>query len=241
MFSTLPKHVAIIMDGNGRWATKQGLPRVAGHRAGADSVRSIIEACRELEIPALTLFAFSSENWSRPLSEVRYLMDLLLNMLKREVTKLAENGVQLKVIGDRSRLNDKLVTAIEDAEATTAANQGLALRLAINYGGRWDITQATKAIAEKVANGSLEAQDISEELMQQHMSLADLPEPDLFIRTSGEYRISNFLLWQMAYSELHFATEYWPDFSREHFLDALADFGRRERRFGLTDEQLCSA
>ena len=241
MQNDLPKHVAIIMDGNGRWATKQGLPRVSGHRAGVESVRSIISTCGELKIPALTLFAFSSENWARPITEVRYLMDLFLSMLKKEVARLHETGVQLRVIGDRSRLSRKLVATIEEAEATTAHNSALALRLAINYGGRWDIVQATKAIAAKVCSGELCADDISEETLSAHLALADLPEPDLFIRTSGEYRISNFLLWQLAYTEMHFATEYWPDFTREHFLDALQAFSRRQRRFGLINEQLCSA
>ncbi len=235
------RHVCIIMDGNGRWAKKRFMPRFAGHKAGLSAVRKIVSSCVEQKIEALTLFAFSSENWRRPKQEVGLLMELFATALTREVKKLDENNVQLRIIGDLSAFPEKIQTLINKAIAQTAGNTGLVLNIAANYGGRWDITQAAKKMAYEVQQGHLSAEDISEETLEQYLSLKDLPEPDLFIRTGGEQRISNFLLWQLAYCELYFTDILWPDFSRKEFQMAIDSFRSRQRRFGRTGEQLNSS
>ncbi len=235
---SVPRHVAIIMDGNGRWAKKRLMPRIAGHRAGVDSVRAIVQRCGEVGVDALTLFAFSSENWRRPESEVGLLMELFLAALQRETKKLNQNNVRLRVIGERSRFSEKLQQEIVNAETLTASNTGLVLSVAANYGGRWDITQAAREVAEQVRSGLINPDAINEELLGRHMAMADLPEPDLFIRTGGEQRISNFLLWQLAYTELYFTDTLWPDFKQEAFDLALQSFVSRQRRFGRTGDQV---
>lgn len=234
----LPKHVAIIMDGNGRWAKKRGLPRYAGHPAGVEAVRGVVELCVELQIPVVTLFAFSSENWQRPQKEVNLIMDLFLRSLKKEVRRLDRNHVKLRVIGDQSAFAPNLQQQIKQAEQQTMSNQGLLLQVAANYGGRWDITQAAKHLAEKVARGELIPDQIDEQVFSRNLCFTDIPEPDLFIRTGGEQRISNFLLWQCAYTELYFTDMLWPDFNRQALEKALDDFSRRQRRFGRTGEQV---
>jgi undecaprenyl diphosphate synthase len=236
--SSIPRHVAIIMDGNGRWAKKRFLPRHAGHRAGVTSVRKTVEGCMAHGVEVLTLFAFSSENWRRPAQEVSLLMELFIASLERETRKLHENGVRLRVIGDRSAFAPLLQEKIAQAEAMTAANQKLNLVIAANYGGRWDITEATRRLAAEVESGMLTSADITAEHLEARLSLADLPEPDLFIRTGGEQRISNFLLWQLAYTELHFTPLLWPEFNETAFEAALASFASRQRRFGQTGDQI---
>lgn len=234
----LPRHIAIIMDGNGRWAKRQFLPRIAGHKAGLEVVRKIAKACAEKGVEVLTLFAFSTENWQRPKQEVNALLELFFNALDREVKKLHENNVQLRVIGSDARFSPELKTRILAAQQLTAKNTGLKLVIAFDYSGQWDITQATKQLAEKVAQGQLKPDEITPQLIEQHLSTFGLPEPDLFIRTSGEQRISNFLLWQIAYTELYFTNAHWPDFSAAVLEDALQYFASRERRFGCTSEQI---
>ncbi len=234
----LPRHVAIIMDGNGRWARQRKSPRFAGHRAGVEAVRGVVEACGEKGVEVLTLFAFSSENWRRPKKEVGLLMELFLTALRREVGKLASNNVRLRIVGDRNAFDPKLQDHIRAAEERTAGNDGLTLVIAANYGGRWDITAAARAVARRVAAGELAPEAISEEHVRAELCLADLPEPDLFIRTGGEQRISNFLLWQLAYTELYFTPVLWPDFGPEEFEKALTSFACRQRRFGRTGEQV---
>ena len=234
----IPKHVAIIMDGNGRWAQKRGLPRVAGHKAGVETVRSVIQTCAEKGIEVLTLFAFSSENWRRPKKEVSLLMSLFLAALQREVKKLHKNGVQLRIVGDVSAFDNKIQEKIKKSEELTKNNKTLVLNIAANYGGQWDITCAVKSLAEQVESGTLIAEDITSDLISQNLTMSDLPEPDLFIRTGGEQRISNFLIWQLAYSELYFTDTLWPDFDRQAFEDALTSFAGRQRRFGHTGEQI---
>jgi len=234
----LPRHIAIVMDGNGRWAKKRFLPRTAGHRAGVAAVRKVIECCLKRRIGALTLFAFSSENWRRPPQEVSLLMELFLTTLERETEKLHENGVRLRVIGDREAFSPALQEKIAAAERLTGENTGLNLNIAANYGGRWDILQAARALAEKSSRGELRAEDIGADLFKSHLTLADLPEPDLFIRTGGERRISNFLLWQLAYTELYFTSALWPDFDDQSLDMALNDYASRQRRFGYTSEQV---
>ena len=233
----VPRHVAVIMDGNGRWAKRRLMPRVAGHRAGVESVRKTVQYCASAGVEVLTLFAFSSENWHRPEQEVSLLMELFMTALKRETRKLHENGVRLQVIGDRSRFSEKLQKEIAEAESLTAANPGLRLVIAANYGGRWDISQAVRSIAESVEKGDIKAADVDEAMIAKRVCLSDLPEPDLFIRTSGEQRISNYLLWQLAYTELYFTDTLWPDFGEEELKAAFDVFSRRERRFGRTGEQ----
>jgi undecaprenyl diphosphate synthase len=237
----LPRHVAIIMDGNGRWAKQRGLPRIAGHRAGVEAVRTVVKACSVKGIEALTLFAFSSENWRRPGTEVRLLMELFASALKQEVQRLHANNVRMRVIGDRSAFPGALQAAIEHAETLTRDNSGLTLVIAANYGGRWDIAQAAKRLAEEVAAGKLSAADIDADRLQSQMCLQDLPEPDLFIRSGGEQRISNYLLWQLAYTELYFTDCLWPDFDLHEFEAALGSYAQRQRRFGRTGEQVVSA
>lgn len=234
----LPAHVAIIMDGNGRWARQRHLPRIAGHRAGVEAVRTIVEACAARGVKVLTLFAFSSENWRRPETEVTLLMDLLLTSLQREVEKLHRNGIRLLFVGERAAFNSKLVEMMESAERLTAGNPGLTLVIALNYGGRWDVTQAAQQLARRVAAGELRAEDIDADTIEAHLCLRGLPEPDLFIRTGGEQRISNFLLWHLAYTELYFTAILWPDFDARAFDDALASFAARQRRFGRTGDQV---
>lgn len=234
----LPRHIAIIMDGNGRWAKKRHLPRVAGHKAGVDVVREVVKLCVEKKIEVLSLFAFSSENWQRPTQEVNYLMDLFINALKRESKKLHKQNIQLRMMGDRLRFEKKLREQMDAAEQLTQHNTGLKLIIAANYGGQWDMTEAMRSVAEDIEQGKMKSQDISVELIHQRLGTKELPHPDLFIRTSGEKRISNFMLWQLAYTELYFTDVLWPDFNAEEFEKALEFFQSRERRFGLTSEQL---
>lgn len=230
----LPQHVAVIMDGNGRWAKKRFLPRVAGHQRGLESVRQMVKACVRLEIKYLTLFAFSSENWRRPAEEVTFLMSLFMEALDREVKKLHEANVVLKLIGDRSLFNQALQQKMLEAEQKTQENSGLILTIAVNYGGRWDIMQAiNRMLADKGVTAGLTEADLAP-----YLCMADAPEPDLFIRTGGETRISNFLLWQLAYTELYFTPTLWPDFDDAAFEAALSSYRQRERRFGRTSEQL---
>ena len=227
-----PLHVAIIMDGNGRWATARGLPRIAGHKRGAEAVREAVRAASELGISYLTLFGFSSENWKRPLAEVQDLMGLLRIYLRSEVAELHRNRVRFRVVGDRARLAADTITLIEEAEALTAGNSGLALTLALSYGGRQEIVCAARRLAEEVEAGRLDPNAIDEDAFAARLFTADIPDPDLLIRTSGEMRISNFLLWQCAYTELAFIDVLWPDFNRGHLERALEDFRGRERRWG---------
>jgi len=235
---TVPRHVAIIMDGNNRWAKKRLLPGVAGHKAGVDAVRAVIEVCAEAGVEVLTLFAFSSENWQRPDAEVSALMELFLSALRREARKLKENAISLRIIGDRSRFHPELQAAMREAELLTAGDSRFVLQVAANYGGQWDIAQAAQRLAREVQAGHLQVEDVTPGLLQSCLSTGDLPLPDLCIRTGGEHRISNFLLWQLAYSELYFSDLYWPDFKHEAMRRALADYARRQRRFGKTGEQV---
>ncbi len=236
--AVVPRHVAIIMDGNNRWAKKRFLPGVAGHKAGVRAVREVIETCAEAGVEVLTLFAFSSENWKRPADEVSALMELFMAALRREVNKLDKNGIRLKILGDCSRFHPDLQAAIAAAERQTADNTRFVLQIAANYGGRWDITQAARQLAHRVQQGELQPEDISESLINEALITNNGPEPDLLIRTGGEQRISNFLLWQMAYTEFYFTDLYWPDFKRQAMQAALDSFVMRERRFGRTSEQL---
>lgn len=235
---SMPKHVAIIMDGNGRWAQQRGKMRVAGHKAGVTSVRQVVSIASRMGIHALTLFAFSSENWRRPETEVSALMELFMFVLAREVRKLHNSNIRLRVIGDIHGFSERLQKKIHEAEALTAHNDGLTLNIAANYGGRWDIVQATQKVAKQLANGTLMPEQIDEALLAEHLSMADIPDVDLLIRTGGDHRISNFLLWQIAYAELYFTPVLWPDFGEEQFLDAIASFVSRERRFGCTGDQI---
>ncbi len=236
--SSIPRHVAIIMDGNGRWARERNLPRHAGHQAGVKSVRSAVEESVRNNIEVLTLFAFSSENWRRPEEEVSLLMELFMVALRRETKRLNKNNVQLRIIGDTSAFQEKLQRSICDAEQETAGNSGLVLQVAANYGGRWDITRAVRRIAEQVQAGTLTPDQIGESTISDELSFPHLPPPDLFIRTGGEQRLSNFLLWQAAYTELYFSPILWPDFDATAFRDALNSFSSRQRRFGRTGEQV---
>jgi undecaprenyl diphosphate synthase len=226
------------MDGNGRWAKKRMLPRTAGHRAGVQSVRRTVESCIEWGVGTLTLFAFSSENWRRPRSEVQVLMELLAQTLDKEVERLRENGLALRFIGDRAGFSPELRGRIERGEDRTADGERLNLVIAANYGGRWDIAQAARRLAVRAAAGELDPRTIDADLMGEQVALAGLPEPDLFIRTGGEQRVSNFLLWQLAYTELYFTDVLWPDFDDAAFRAALISFGRRQRRFGRTGDQV---
>jgi undecaprenyl diphosphate synthase len=229
-----PRHIAIIMDGNGRWATARGLPRIAGHRRGAEAVRRTVEAAGELAIPYLTLFGFSSENWKRPVAEIDDLMGLLRHYLRGEIAELHRNGVRLRVIGDKERLAPDICTLIDNAEALTRDNRGVNLTVALSYGGRGELVAATRALACKAAAGEIAPEAIDEAAIARHLFTADLPDPDLLIRTSGEQRISNFLLWQCAYAELVFTKTLWPDFGRSDLEQAIADYGCRERRYGAS-------
>jgi undecaprenyl diphosphate synthase len=236
----IPRHIAIIMDGNGRWARQRRQPRTFGHKKGVDATRRAIEFFAQAGVKHLTLFAFSSENWSRPKGEVSSLMSLFVSSLKKNTRELDKNGIRIRFIGDRSRFDARLVAQIEESELQTRSNQLMSLNIAANYGGQWDIAQAAQAIARKVEQGELVAASVDSDVLAQHLSLAGTPDPDLFIRTGGETRISNFLLWQLAYSELYFTDVLWPDFSVEEMKSALNVFSRRQRRFGRTGEQLLS-
>lgn len=236
-----PRHIAIIMDGNGRWAQKRMMPRIIGHRAGVKTVRTIVESCSQLGIEVLTLFAFSSENWRRPKDEVSLLMKLFMATLQTEINRLHENNIRLRFIGDISPFDIKLQQKIADGVLKTVNNTGLTLVIAANYGGRWDLAEAAKAIAADVLSGKVAVVDINESLMNQHLVLADVPEPDLFIRTGGEQRISNFLLWQLAYTELYFTETLWPDFDQSALAEAITSYQGRQRRFGRTGEQVSNA
>jgi undecaprenyl diphosphate synthase len=227
-----PNHVAIIMDGNGRWAKARGMPRVAGHRRGADAVRRVVRGAGELGIPVLTLFAFSTENWARPADEVNDLMGLLRHYLRSELDELRRNGAKLRVIGNREGLPSDIVRDISDAERLTRANTRIDVNICINYGARDEILQATRSLARQVAAGELAPERIDEDRFERELLTAGVPDPDLLIRTSGEQRISNFLLWQCAYAELVFVDTLWPDFTKEHLEQAIAEFRRRERRYG---------
>jgi undecaprenyl diphosphate synthase len=235
--ASIPRHIAVIMDGNGRWAKQRFMPRVAGHQRGVEALREVVKACRDLGVEYLTVFAFSSENWRRPAEEVSFLMTLFLKMLEREVAKLHKNNIRLKIIGDRSRFDDKLKQTMRDAEQLTANNSALTLTIAVNYGGRWDVMHAVQNMLRE--HPSL-AQIFTEEDLQPYLSMSDAPEPDLFIRTGGEQRISNFMLWQLAYTELYFTDTLWPAFDRKELGKAIASYQKRERRFGRTSEQLTS-
>lgn len=235
---SLPRHIAIIMDGNGRWAKKRLLPRYAGHKAGLEAARRVVSRCAEQGIEVLTLFAFSSENWRRPEQEVSFLMQLFMTALKREVRKLHENQVRFHVIGDRSAFSPILQEHIIAAEKLTEQNTGLHLVIAANYGGQWDIIEATKKLAAQVEQGLLRSCDIDKNLLTAQLCLADFPVPDLFIRTGGEKRVSNFLLWQLAYTEMYFTDLLWPDFDQTALQQAIDSFATRQRRFGRTGDQV---
>ncbi len=235
---SIPKHVAIVMDGNGRWASKRLLPRVAGHREGVKTVKKIIEASVQVGIEILTLFAFSSENWNRPKAEVSALMDLFVSSLDKEVSSLDKNGIRIQFIGDRSQFSRKLQEKICQAEQVTASNTRFVLNIAANYGGRWDIVQACKSICENVQTDSLKLENLDENEFARHLSTGNLPDPDLLIRTAGELRVSNFLIWQMAYTEFYVTDLCWPEFDDKQLQIALEEFNRRNRKFGLTQEQV---
>lgn len=232
----IPRHVAIIMDGNGRWATKRFLPRVAGHSQGLDTVRDIVKACGDLGVEHLTLFAFSSENWRRPSEEVGFLMKLFLNALEKEISRLHRNNVCLRLIGDLSRFDPAIQERVSIAVSQTANNTGLNLTIAANYGGRWDVIQGIQSCLKQ--HPGLNPDDLTEELLSPHLSMSYAPEPDLFIRTGGEQRVSNFLLWQLAYTELYFTDVLWPDFDAKELDKSFAWYRERERRFGRTSAQL---
>jgi undecaprenyl diphosphate synthase len=233
-----PRHVAVIMDGNGRWARRRGMPRVAGHRKGVERVRDLVVACGEHGIPYATVFAFSSENWRRPPQEVSLLKELFVTALEREVDRLHKNQVRFRVIGAVEAFGEELVRGIRAAEDLTRNNDKLTLTVAANYGGRWDIAQAAAALARQAQRGEISPDAITPDSLEPFLSLYGTPEPDLFIRTGGEQRVSNFLLWQLAYTELYFTPVLWPDFDRAQFEEALASFRGRQRRFGLTGEQI---
>jgi undecaprenyl diphosphate synthase len=239
--SDSPQHVAIIMDGNGRWARSRGLPRMAGHRASIKVVRRIVQECANRDVQYLTLFAFSSENWSRPADEVGMLMKLFLDSLDREIDDLHRNQVRMRFIGDRQSLGNELGARMRAAEALTEGNRGLGLTLAVGYGGRWDIAQACRSLAAEVAAGTLAPEDITEARIAARLELGALPDPDLMIRTGAEQRISNFLLWNLAYTELYFCDVFWPEFAPAHLDAAFEQYARRERRFGKTSAQLAKS
>lgn len=236
--NTLPQHIAIIMDGNGRWAERRGYPRAIGHEEGVNAIEKIVKAVMEKKIPVLTLFAFGIENWKRPKDEVNFLMELFAKTLNSQVESFLKNNIKLHVIGDLTPIEPALQKKIRDVEKLTSDNSALTLIIAFNYSGRWDILQATQKIAHKITAGELEPHTISYEHIQSVISLAEFPEPDLFIRSSGEQRISNFLLWQLAYTELYFTEVLWPDFDGQVLEDALQAFSKRQRRYGLTRQQV---
>ncbi|MDT9546403.1 MAG: isoprenyl transferase [Chlorobium sp.] len=236
----LPSHIAIIMDGNGRWARLKGKTRIEGHAAGVNSVREIVEASAELGIAHLTLFTFSTENWKRPEKEVAALMQLIIRILARETRALHDNNIQLKVIGNRELLPLKVRQTLEDTIELTKNNSSLTLTIALSYSGKWDLVQACRKVAEEVEAGRITAGEVNEQLIESHLSTAGMPDPELIIRTSGEFRISNFMIWQSAYSEIYFTNTYWPDFRRTNLYDAIRDYQARERRFGKTSDQIQS-
>ncbi|MCA3034568.1 MAG: di-trans,poly-cis-decaprenylcistransferase [Rhodocyclaceae bacterium] len=240
-FTSVPRHVAIVMDGNGRWAKNRFMPRVAGHKRGVEAVRETVKTCGELGIEYLTLFAFSSENWRRPAEEVSVLMQLFLVSLDNEVAKLHANGIRFKVIGDLTRFDARLRDKIAASEALTESNTALTLTVAANYGGRWDILQAMNKAQQERVSANREVSEFSEDLLTPYLSMAYAPEPDLFIRTGGEQRLSNFLIWQLAYTEFYFTPELWPDFGRSSLIRAVDSYGKRERRFGRTSDQLAAS
>lgn len=234
----IPRHVAIIMDGNGRWAKARHLPRTAGHHQGVKVARNVVELCARQGVEVLTLFAFSSENWKRPQGEVSTLMELFISALRREAKDLVKNNVRLQVIGERSGFPEKLQDEMNTAEELTADSTGMRLLIAANYGGRWDLVQAVQQLGERIQNGELAVEDITEEMIGSNLSTAKLPEPDLFIRTGGEHRVSNFLLWQLAYTELFFTDKFWPEFNEDELQNAFQVYQQRERRFGMISEQI---
>ena len=233
----VPRHVAIIMDGNGRWAARRGLPRSAGHKAGVDALRRAVRAAADLGIEYLTIYSFSSENWSRPATEVSFLLDLLRRFIRQDVAELHHSGVKIKIVGSRDDLEPGMVSLLDDAERLTQENSKLNLVVAFNYGSRQEISRAVSAIAGKIARGEISAAEISPELITQNLDTAGIPDPDLLIRTGGEQRISNFLLWQCAYTEFVFVEEFWPDFTQEIFARALDEYRLRDRRFGGIEAQ----
>ena len=234
----IPVHIAVIMDGNGRWAKKYGKPRIFGHQNGVKAVREVTEASAEIGIPYLTLYAFSTENWNRPKIEVNALMHLLVDTVRKELVTLNENNIRLKAIGNLDKLPRKTYIALMEGIDQTKANTGMTLTLALNYSSRWEITEAVRSIAEDVRQGNIRIDDISDTLVSDYLQTHNIPDPELMIRTSGEYRISNYLLWQMAYAEFYFTDILWPDFRKEHLYEAILDFQSRERRFGKISEQL---
>ncbi|NTW51463.1 MAG: isoprenyl transferase [Chlorobiaceae bacterium] len=234
----VPRHIGIIMDGNGRWARLKGKSRVEGHIAGVESVRDIVEACSQLGVGYLTLFTFSIENWKRPENEISALMRLLIRVLRKETRQLRDNNIRLQVIGDLHMVPEDVRKTLSETMELTRDNKRLVLNIALSYSGKWDITQACRTIAEKVKDGTIDTEQIDENLVASFLSTASLPDPELLIRTSGEFRISNFMLWQSAYSEIYFTNTYWPDFRRVQLYDAIREFQNRERRFGQTSEQL---
>jgi undecaprenyl diphosphate synthase len=234
----IPTHIAIIMDGNGRWAKRRGLPRVAGHREGVKSVRDVVEACAQLGVKYLTLFAFSTENWRRPKEEIDTLMKLLIRTLRSETEKLHKNDIKLMAIGDIDFLPKEVRQELKEAMEKTKNNKRMVLNLALSYSGRWEIIEAVKEIARDVKKGKVKIEEIDDKLFSNYLKTAGIPDPDLLIRTSGELRISNFLLWQIAYTELYITNCLWPDFRRKHLYEAIRDYQRRERRFGMTSEQI---
>jgi undecaprenyl diphosphate synthase len=236
--SRLPQHVAVIMDGNGRWAKEHGKPRIWGHRNGVKSVREVTEAAAEIGIPYLTLYAFSTENWNRPKPEVNALMDILVNTIREELATMNKNNIRLGAIGDMDKLPPRTKKALLEGIENTKNNNRMTLTLALNYSARWEITEAMRKVAEKASSGDLRPEEIDEFKVSTFLTTANMPDPELLIRTSGEHRISNFLLWQIAYTELYFSDVYWPDFEREEFFSAILDFQQRERRFGKISEQL---
>jgi len=238
VFNNIPQHIAIIMDGNGRWAKQKGKARIYGHQAGVEAVRRIVEACSELGVKYLTLYAFSTENWNRPEEEVNALMELLVRTFRRETPELNKNNVRIGMIGDGHSLPQACVDELEESKRITGSNTGLNLILALSYSGRWELTHAMQDIARKVAQGNIKPEDINEDLLAEHLNTAGIPDPELLIRTSGEFRLSNFLLWQTAYTEYYFTETLWPDFNKESLYEALTAFNNRERRFGRTAEQL---
>ena len=236
--SRLPQHVAIIMDGNGRWAKEHGKPRIWGHRNGVKSVREVTEAAAEIGIPWLTLYAFSTENWNRPKPEVNALMDILVNTIREELATMNKNNIRLGAIGDMDKLPPRTKKALLEGIENTKNNTRMTLTLALNYSARWEITEAMRKVSEMTSMGSLKPEEINELKVSTFLTTANMPDPELLIRTSGEHRISNFLLWQIAYTEFYFSDVYWPDFEREEFFSAILDFQQRERRFGKISEQL---
>lgn len=238
MNQKIPEHVVIIMDGNGRWAENRGLPRSEGHCAGVDAVKSVVKACIKKNIKVLSVWAFGSENWARPEEEVNFLMQLFVQALTREIAELNQNGVSLRFTGNRAQLASALRDQMQAAEELTIDNHRLTLNVVINYGGKWDIVQAAKTLATRVASGEMSIEQIDEKTFADQLSLSDLPNPDLFIRTGGELRLSNFFLWQLAYTELYFSDTFWPDFSEAELDKALSCFRSRERRYGRTSKQL---